>query len=83
MPTAGICESIESLQNALRFNGGGHLNHSIFWQNLKPVSEGGGVLKAGTLSTQINAQFGSLEALQAKMSAATIGIQGSGWGWLG
>lgn len=63
--------------------GGGHLNHSIFWENLAPVGNGGGEMPAGDLQNMINAQFGSLEGLQKTMSASTVAIQGSGWGWLG
>jgi len=64
-----------------QFNGGGHLNHSIFWENLCPPSEY--APPEGELATMIDAQFGSLDALQTKMSAATVAVQGSGWGWLG
>ncbi|TGZ67928.1 hypothetical protein CRM22_004528 [Opisthorchis felineus] len=69
-----------SLQPAVRFNGGGHINHSIFWHNLSP--KGGGTPK-GSLSNAIIADFGSFEEFKSKLSALTIGIQGSGWGWLG
>lgn len=64
-------------------SGGGHLNHSIFWQNLAPVGKGGGELAAGDLRTAIEMQWGSVDKLQATMSAATVAVQGSGWGWLG
>jgi Fe-Mn family superoxide dismutase len=67
----------------LRWLGGGHLNHSIFWKNLAPVGKGGGEIHDGDLLNAIKAQYGSLEALQTAMSAATVGVQGSGWGWLG
>jgi superoxide dismutase len=63
--------------------GGGHLNHSIFWQNLAPVSKGGGNLSDAELLKAINAQYGSLENLQNAVTAATVAVQGSGWGWLG
>jgi Fe-Mn family superoxide dismutase len=75
--------SIIALQQAIKFNGGGHLNHSIFWSNLCPVNKGGGDLQKGELRTMIETQYGSLESLQSKLSAATVGVQGSGWGWLG
>lgn len=64
---------------ALRFNGGGHLNHSIFWQNLCPK----GGEPEGELLNAINQNFGSFENFKNVFSAATVGIQGSGWGWLG
>ena len=75
--------AIISLQQAIKFNGGGHLNHSIFWQNLAPVGKGGGEMPAGELLNAIKSQYGSLEKLQEIMGAACVGVQGSGWGWLG
>lgn len=75
--------SIVSLQQAIKFNGGGHLNHTIFWKNLIPVSKGGGDLPTGELRSMIEGQYGSLDALQTSMSASTVAVQGSGWGWLG
>ncbi|BHF76087.1 Superoxide dismutase [Mn], mitochondrial [Sparganum proliferum] len=71
---------IISLQPALRFNGGGHLNHSIFWKNLCP--KGGGE-PSGPLAEAIKRDFGSFENFKARMTAKTVAIQGSGWGWLG
>ncbi len=72
-----------ALQQAIRFNGGGHVNHSIFWTNLAPVGKGGGESPKGDLAHAIQAEFGSLEAFIEKLSAAAVAIQGSGWGWLG
>ncbi|RXW15619.1 hypothetical protein EST38_g10241 [Candolleomyces aberdarensis] len=75
-----------ALQAALKFNGGGHINHSLFWKNLAPQpAKGGqgGVLKPGPLKDAIELAFGSLEKLQKEFNAVTLGIQGSGWGWLG
>jgi len=76
-------DGVIGLQSALKFNGGGHLNHSIFWQNLAPIGRGGGEMPDGDLHNLIKAQYGSLEAFQKTMSAATVAVQGSGWGWLG
>ncbi len=59
------------------------MNHSIFWNNLAPVNKGGGDLPTGDLRTMIEAQYGSLESLQTTMTNTTVGVQGSGWGWLG
>jgi Fe-Mn family superoxide dismutase len=73
--------TIISLEPVLRFNGGGHLNHAIFWTNLAPKSKGGE--PSGPLLEAIKRDFGSLENLRNTMSAATVGVQGSGWGWLG
>ena len=79
----GDVTTIVQMQAAIKFNGGGHLNHSIFWANLAPPSCGGGAPPTGALADAIAAQWGSLDALQAQMSASTVAIQGSGGGWLG
>jgi len=74
------------LQSAINFNGGGHINHSLFWKNMAPAHEkggNGGVLKDGPLKQAIDRDFGGLENLKKEMNAATLGIQGSGWSWLG
>ena len=68
-----------SLGPMLRFNGGGHLNHSIFWQNLSP----NGGEPEGELLEIINKDYGSVEKFKNIFSSATVAIQGSGWGWLG
>lgn len=71
------------LSQAIKFNGGGHVNHSIFWTNLAPQSKGGGGKASDGLLIQIEKDFGSFESFVEKFSALTVGIQGSGWGWLG
>jgi len=71
-----------ALQMALKFNGGGHINHTLFWKNLAPVKEGGGKLKDGKLKQAIERDFGSVGAFKKQFNAATAAIQGSGWGWL-
>lgn len=75
--------SLIALQPAIRFNGGGHINHSIFWTNLAPKSRGGGEAPQGELKEAIQKEFGSLEKFIERFSAKTVAIQGSGWGWLG
>ncbi|XP_074601213.1 superoxide dismutase 2 [Brevipalpus obovatus] len=72
--------AIIALGPALRFNGGGHLNHSIFWQNLSP---NGGGQPEGDLAAAIKSSFGSFETMKTLMTAAAVGVQGSGWAWLG
>lgn len=68
-----------SIAPALRFNGGGHINHTIFWQTLSPKSS-----KASEqLSKAIETDFGSWENMKNQLATASVGIQGSGWGWLG
>mmetsp|Transcript_12237 Transcript_12237/g.29562 ORF Transcript_12237/g.29562 Transcript_12237/m.29562 type:complete len:229 (-) Transcript_12237:779-1465(-) len=77
----GDYQTMISLQGAIKFNGGGHLNHSIFWKNLAPVKDC--APPQGELLTMIDRDFGSLASLQEKFSAQTVAVQGSGWGWLG
>jgi len=72
-----------ALQQAIRFNGGGHVNHAIFWTNLAPVGKGGGEAPKGDLAKEIQQTFGSFEALIEKFSTLAGGVQGSGWAWLG
>jgi len=79
----GDLATIESLLSAIKFNGGGHLNHSIFWTNLSPKSKEGGAPPTGALAEAIAKDFGSLQNLIEQLSAQSVAIQGSGWGWLG
>ncbi|KAF8062373.1 Mn superoxide dismutase [Lyophyllum atratum] len=72
-----------ALQAALKFNGGGHINHSLFWKNLAPANAEGGKLESGALKAAIDCDFGSVEAFKKTFNAKTAAIQGSGWGWLG
>jgi superoxide dismutase, Fe-Mn family len=72
-----------ALQGAIRFNGGGHINHSIFWENLAPAGKGGGGEPTGDLKAAIDSRFGSFAELKKQMNAAGAGVQGSGWVWLG
>jgi Fe-Mn family superoxide dismutase len=73
-----------SLQAAIKFNGGGHLNHSLFWENLAPIKAGGGAFpSSGPLADAVKADFGSFDSLKAQLTASAMGIQGSGWAWLG
>ncbi|GES89874.1 superoxide dismutase [Mn], mitochondrial [Rhizophagus clarus] len=72
-----------ALQPALKFNGGGHINHSLFWTNLAPKNKGGGEPPEGELLSAIQKEYGSLENFISKFNTTTAAIQGSGWGWLG
>ena len=72
--------AVVQLQNAIKFNGGGHINHSIFWQNL---SRSGGGDPSGELLSLIQSSFNSHEAMKQAISQAAVGVQGSGWAWLG
>lgn len=71
-----------ALKPLINFHGGGHINHTLFWENLAPKSAGGGEPPSGALSKAINESFGSLENFQGQMNTALAGIQGSGWAWL-
>ena len=69
----------EAIRTAVRNNGGGHVNHSMFWQIMKPM--GGGV-PGGDLAKAIDAAFGGFDAFAEKFNAAGAGRFGSGWAWL-
>ena len=71
-----------ALQPLINFHGGGHINHSLFWENLAPAKNGGGGEPAGKLKTAIDEAFGGLDGLKKIMNAKLAGIQGSGWAWL-
>ncbi|MEJ7839162.1 MAG: superoxide dismutase [Thermomicrobiales bacterium] len=66
-------------QTAVRNNGGGHINHTFFWDLLTP---GGATAPSGALAAAITAEFGKVEALQEKVNAAGAARFGSGWAWL-
>ncbi|PFG35458.1 Fe-Mn family superoxide dismutase [Flavimobilis soli] len=68
--------TVNLLEKNLAFNLGGHVNHSIFWQNLSP--EGGGE-PDGELGAAITEFFGSFDAFKKHFAANAVGIQGSGW----
>lgn len=74
-----INEVPENIRTAVRNNGGGHANHSFFWQIMGP--NGGGEPK-GKLADDIKASFGSFDAFKEKFAAAGVGRFGSGWAWL-
>jgi superoxide dismutase, Fe-Mn family len=67
------------IKGPVRNNGGGHVNHSMFWKLLAPKAGGA---PSGKLADDIKATFGSLDAFKEKFEAAGIGRFGSGWAWL-
>ncbi|KAK0710378.1 Manganese/iron superoxide dismutase [Apiosordaria backusii] len=71
-----------SVAPLLNFHGGGHINHSLFWENLAPASREGGGEPTGDLKTAIEDDFGSFEDFRKQMNTTLAGIQGSGWAWL-
>ena len=66
-------------KGAVRNNGGGHLNHSLFWESMTP--DGGGE-PSGDLAGAIDDAFGSFDAFKEQFEAAGVGQFGSGWAWL-
>jgi Fe-Mn family superoxide dismutase len=73
-----ILGRISSLPNKVRNNGGGHWNHSFFWESMKP----GGSPPVGQFAAVIEEAFGSLDALKKKFGEAGLAQFGSGWVWL-
>ncbi|KAI5776745.1 Fe-Mn family superoxide dismutase [Geopyxis carbonaria] len=71
-----------NLHALLKFHGGGHINHTLFWENLAPRKNGGGIPPAGKLGDEINKVWGSLDGFKKIFNAHLAGIQGSGWSWL-
>jgi Fe-Mn family superoxide dismutase len=74
-----IMANISSYPMAVRNNGGGHYNHSLFWSVMGPNAGGA---PTGELADAINSTFGSYDALVEKMSTAGVTRFGSGWSWL-
>ena len=74
-----IGEVPEDIRGAVRNNGGGHSNHSLFWQIMGP---GGGGEPGGALGEAVNATFGGFAGLKEKLVNAGKGRFGSGWAWL-
>ncbi|WP_017612684.1 superoxide dismutase [Nocardiopsis salina] len=73
---SGDFGTVPMLEKNLAFNLGGHVNHSIFWNNLSPE---GGDKPEGELGAAIDDQFGSFDAFRSHFNAAATTIQGSGW----
>jgi superoxide dismutase, Fe-Mn family len=75
----GVATLPDSVRGAVRNNGGGHFNHSMFWNNMKP---GGGGTPGRALGDAINTAFGSFDGFKEKFSNAAATRFGSGWAWL-
>ena len=69
----------EDIRTTVRNNGGGHVNHSLFWEVLSP---NGGGEPTGELADAINESFGSFDDFKSELETAATGQFGSGWGWL-
>ncbi|MFV0434487.1 MAG: superoxide dismutase [Leucobacter sp.] len=73
---SGNLANVNKLEKDLAFNLGGHVNHTIFWNNLSPE---GGERPEGELGAAIDEYFGDFEKFQAQFTATALGVQGSGW----
>jgi superoxide dismutase, Fe-Mn family len=82
-PIEEVIANLDSLpddkKGVVRNNGGGHLNHSLFWESMSP--DGGGE-PSGDLASAIDDAFGSFDAFKEQFEAAGVGQFGSGWAWL-
>jgi Fe-Mn family superoxide dismutase len=82
-PIEEVLRSLDSVpqdkRNAVRNNGGGHYNHSLFWESMSP--DGGGA-PSGDLAAAIDSAFGSFEAFKGQVADAAANQFGSGWAWL-
>ena len=76
---ADLSQVPEDKRGAVRNNGGGHYNHSLFWESMSP--DGGGA-PDGALGEAIDAAFGSFDDFKAKVKETGVGQFGSGWAWL-
>ena len=74
-----LMKKVSGLPTAVRNNGGGHYNHSLFWTLMK---KGGGRVPSGELEKEITSAFGSFEEFKKKFSEAATTRFGSGWAWL-
>jgi len=72
----------EAIRIVVRNHGGGHANHSLFWEIMAPAKEGGGGEPSEKLIDAINNKFGGFEDFKAKFNDAAVGRFGSGWAWL-
>ena len=69
----------DNIRTAVRNNGGGHINHSMFWQIMAPKAGGN---PSGNVAQAINSAFGSFDQFKEKLNAAGVSRFGSGWAWL-
>lgn len=80
----GDHQALADLGQVLKFTGGGHVNHAIYWENLAPANKEGGDLPAkdSDLGKLVQHHFGGFEAFFAEFESRAVKVQGSGWGWL-
>jgi len=86
MPIERVLRSLDEvhddIREAVRNNGGGHFNHTLFWRCLAPPDGDGGGDPEGDLRTAIDAAFGSVDAMRTDFADAAKSRFGSGWAWL-
>ncbi|MEN6533196.1 MAG: superoxide dismutase [Bryobacteraceae bacterium] len=75
---ASLSSVPETIRTAVRNNGGGHINHSLFWKVLKKS----GGKPSGELAKALDSRFGGLSGFQEQFTKAALGVFGSGWAWL-
>jgi superoxide dismutase, Fe-Mn family len=75
----GCASAPEAIRTAVRNNGGGHINHSMFWKIMAPKAGG---QPGGKLAEAIKSVFGTFDTFKEKFGAAAMGRFGSGWAWL-
>ena len=76
---SGINTVPEDIRTAVRNNGGGHANHTMFWQIMGP---NGGGAPSGAIADAINSSFGSFDSFKEQFAKAAVGRFGSGWAWV-
>ena len=76
---ADLASVPEDIRTAVRNNGGGHANHTLFWEVMGP---GGGGAPTGRVAEAISSAFGSFETLKDEVKKAALGRFGSGWAWV-
>lgn len=79
---AGDFGLVKHWEREAAFHGSGHFLHALFWPNMAPEGNGGGGQPSGDLAAQIEKDFGSFDAFKAQFAAASIAVEGSGWGIL-
>jgi Fe-Mn family superoxide dismutase len=86
MSVEDLLRNIEKVPKEIRQRvinmGGGHANHTLFWQLMASDKKGGGGQPKGELAKAIDEAFGSFDKFQTQLSTAAVGQFGSGWGWL-
>lgn len=76
---ANVASLPDSVRTAVQNNGGGHYNHSLFWQWMSPA---GGGEPTGQLAAQLNEKYGSFQGFVDEFTAKSLTVFGSGWAWL-